>query len=87
MTCEDLHDLVQTRNQESEWIEFKHNNEKPDMIGEYISALANAATLHDISKAYLVYGVEDSTLKLLGTDFKPKIIGRELHYFKESKKG
>ena len=49
------------------------NYEDPHMIGEYISALSNSATLHDVSKAYLVYGIEDETLKLLGTDFKPKI--------------
>jgi predicted HTH transcriptional regulator len=43
------------------------------MIGEYISALANAATLHDMQKAYLIYGIEDETLDLIGTKFKPKI--------------
>jgi len=73
MTCETLKDLIHQYNKESEWIEFKLNNYEPYMIGEYISALANSATLHDVSKAYLVYGVEDSTLKMLGTEFKPKI--------------
>ena len=73
MTCETLKDLVQQYNKESECVEFKVNNEEPHMIGKYISALANSATLHDVSKAYLVYGVEDETLKMLGTEFKPKI--------------
>lgn len=73
MTCNTLKDLLQTYNKESEWIEFKVNNNEPKLIGEYISALANAATLHGIAKAYLVYGIEDETLKLIGTDFKPKI--------------
>lgn len=27
---------------ETEWLEFKHNNFKPDVIGEDISALANS---------------------------------------------
>ena len=31
--------------QEAEWAEFKHNNTDPQMIGEYLSALSNAATL------------------------------------------
>ena len=31
---------------ETEWIEFKHNNEDPQMIGEYISALSNSAALN-----------------------------------------
>jgi len=73
MTCETLKDLVSQYKKESEWIEFKVNNKEPYMIGEYISALANSAALHDVSKAYLIYGVEDETLKFLGTDFKPKI--------------
>ena len=28
---------------ETEWLEFKHNNFDPEMIGEDISALANSA--------------------------------------------
>lgn len=39
---------------ECEWVEFKENNAEPDKIGEYISALANAAVLADRSRAYLV---------------------------------
>ena len=30
---------------ETEWLEFKRNNDNPDEIGEYISALANSAAL------------------------------------------
>lgn len=30
---------------EAEWVEFKHNNEDPEAIGEYISALSNSAAL------------------------------------------
>ncbi|MBW2093364.1 MAG: hypothetical protein JRI80_00620 [Deltaproteobacteria bacterium] len=29
--------------EETEWVEFKHNRDNPEEIGEYISALANAA--------------------------------------------
>ena len=32
---------------ETEWVEFKESNCSPELIGEYISALANAATIHD----------------------------------------
>ena len=39
---------------ESEWVEFKHNNENPTEIGEYISALSNSAALAGKEKAYLV---------------------------------
>ena len=30
---------------ESAWLEFKHNNSSPDMIGQWASACANAAIL------------------------------------------
>lgn len=39
---------------ESGWIEFKHNNCEPNMIGEDISALANTATLNDRDYAYMI---------------------------------
>ncbi|WP_445772787.1 ATP-binding protein [Shewanella sp.] len=65
---------------ETEWIEFKHN---ADMIkiGEYISALANSAALLGKQTAYLVYGVDDETHDVIGTNFKPstqKLKGQEL---------
>lgn len=36
---------------ETEWLEFKHNNYDPKMIGEDISALANSATLCEKRKS------------------------------------
>ncbi len=56
---------------ETEWVEFKHNNDNPEEIGEYISALANAAALHGKDRAYLIWGVEDQTHRVLGTIFQP----------------
>ena len=56
---------------ETEWVEFKHNNADPKMVGEYISALANSAALLGKQSAYLVWGVADETHALLGTDFNP----------------
>lgn len=58
--------------QETEWVEFKQNNEKPETIGEYISALSNSATLHGQNTGYLVWGIEDNTRNIVGTQFKPK---------------
>lgn len=57
---------------ECEWIEFKHNFHSPEEIGERISALSNGACLHNQPFGYLVFGVEDSTHKVLGTNFKVK---------------
>lgn len=50
------------------WVEFKHNNYDPKMIGEDISALANAATLHDKAYAYMLWGINDETHELEGTE-------------------
>ncbi|HXU30514.1 MAG TPA: RNA-binding domain-containing protein, partial [Thermoanaerobaculia bacterium] len=56
---------------ETEWVEFKANNSNPQAIGEYISALANAAALNGKAFAYLVWGVENATHEIVGTDFSP----------------
>ncbi|NET62499.1 MAG: transcriptional regulator [Symploca sp. SIO2E6] len=58
--------------QEIEWVEFKQNNDKPETIGEYISALSNSATLHDQNAGYIVWGIENNTQNVVGTKFKPK---------------
>ncbi|ASF47762.1 transcriptional regulator [Methylovulum psychrotolerans] len=65
-----LHELCNLP-KETEWVEFKHNNADPQMIGEYISALANSAALLGKQFAYVVWGVADEDHALLGTDFKP----------------
>jgi len=56
---------------ESEWVEFKHNNDAPEEIGEYVSALANSAALHGKEGGYLVWGVEDVTQRIVGTTAPP----------------
>ena len=56
---------------ETEWVEFKHNNDDPQLIGEYISALANSAALLGKQAAYVVWGVADADHGFLGTAFKP----------------
>ena len=64
---------------ETEWVEFKVNNDNPQDIGEYISALANGAALIGKSFAYQVWGIEDSTHDIIGTNFSPSTakIGNE----------
>ncbi|MBC2606087.1 ATP-binding protein [Pelagicoccus albus] len=56
---------------ETEWVEFKHNNEDPEAIGEYISALANSAVYCGKVYAYLLWGVEDTCHEIVGTNFNP----------------
>ena len=57
---------------EREWIEFKVGNTNPDEIGKRLSALANGASLHGRESGYLVYGIEDATLAVVGTSFQPR---------------
>lgn len=56
---------------ETPWVELKHNNGNPQEIGEYISALANAAALEGKARAYLLWGVENTSHALVGTTFDP----------------
>ncbi|MEH2377251.1 AlbA family DNA-binding domain-containing protein, partial [Nostoc sp.] len=58
---------------ETEWVEFKVNNSNPEEIGEYLSALSNSATLHGKNTAYIVWGVNDISHDILGTNFKPRL--------------
>lgn len=56
---------------ETGWVEFKKNNQDPNTIGQYISALSNTAAYNGKSHAYLVWGIEDATHEIIGTSFKP----------------
>ena len=56
---------------ETEWVEFKVNNTDPQEIGEYLSALANAAALNGKAFAYVVWGAEDQAHHIVGTSFSP----------------
>ena len=40
---------------ETEWLEYKMNNYEPELIGEYISALSNSATICNKEKAYILW--------------------------------
>ena len=55
---------------ETEWFEFKRNWFRPDELGEYISALANAAAAEGKKYAYFVWGIDDETHEITGTDFQ-----------------
>ena len=56
---------------ETDWVEFKVGQREPHMIGEYISALANAAALHGRPHTYMLWGIEDKTHEVVGTVFSP----------------
>ena len=58
------------RETECEWFEFKTNWFDTDGIGEYISALANAATMCGKKWGFLIWGVDDKTHEIVGTKVK-----------------
>ena len=82
MTDNKLHKLLESITREypeNEWIEYKHNFHSKEEIGERISALANSACLNRKPYAYLIFGIEDATRKIIGTDFHAlsKKVGNE----------
>jgi len=64
-------DQLRSHPNEGAVVEFKSNLNEPKSIGEYISALANSAALAGHSRAWVVWGVEDVTHKVIGTLFDP----------------
>ena len=54
---------------ETDWLEFKENKYEPQVLGEYLSALANAAGLAGKPRGYLIFGVQDQTHAVVGTHF------------------
>ena len=54
---------------ERNWFEFKENWYEPNGIGQYISSMSNAAALEGEEYAYFVWGVNDKTHEITGTEF------------------
>ena len=63
-----INELVKLPSERS-WLEFKKDNYKPEMIGEDISALANAAAIAERSHAYMLWGVDNNTHDIVGTKY------------------
>ncbi|MEW6703223.1 MAG: RNA-binding domain-containing protein [Pseudomonadota bacterium] len=59
---------------ENEVVEFKQasNDYSTDEIGKYFSALANEANLRGVESAWLVFGVNNKTRGVVGTDYRPQ---------------
>jgi ATP-dependent DNA helicase RecG len=66
-----LVDQLRNRSRELAVVEFKRNLDKPEDIGEYLSALANAAVLDRQDRGWLVWGIDDHTHAVCGTRFDP----------------
>jgi ATP-dependent DNA helicase RecG len=59
---------------ENEVVEFKQasNDYSTDDIGKYFSALANEANLRGAESGWLVFGVNNKTRSVVGTDYRPQ---------------
>jgi ATP-dependent DNA helicase RecG len=68
----DLIDELRGSQGETTWVEFKHNNSEPKAIGRYCSALSNSARMDGKNTAYMLWGLDDNTREVLGTDFDPR---------------
>lgn len=66
-----LIDRLRALPSETEWVEFKRNHYEPQLLGEYLSALANAACLAGKPHGMLLFGIEDASHDVVGTDFDP----------------
>lgn len=67
-----LLDRLRAESRETDWLEFKANRYEPQMLGEYLSALANSACLLGMPRGYLVFGIEDGSHAVVGTTFDPQ---------------
>lgn len=74
-----LIDALTARPNETEWLEFKHNFHSKEEIGERISALSNSAYLCNIPFGYIVFGIDDESHDIIGTNLygKQKMVGNE----------
>jgi ATP-dependent DNA helicase RecG len=69
----ELIDELRALPKENEWVEFKSGNATTnDKIGQYISAISNAACLNNQAFGYFVFGIDDATHTVVGTNFKLK---------------
>lgn len=60
---------------ECQWLEYKVNYDGGcklnEYIAKYISGIANSASHNGKEKGYLIWGIEDETLNVVGTKFRP----------------
>jgi len=84
MTPAELNDLLKQliATWENEVVEFKQagNDYNTDKIGEYFSALTNEANLRNAERAWLVFGVNNKTRTVVGSDYRIDI--ERLHSLK-----
>ena len=80
-----LIDELVLKGKELDWLEFKKGDATDNQrLGRYISGLSNAANLANQAFAYLIFGIQDETLEIVGTNFNyqnRKEKGSELDFY------
>lgn len=68
----DILDELRNLQSENEVVEFKHAEKSYDTVklGHYFSALSNEANLRGLTHAWLVFGIEDKSHKIIGTAYR-----------------
>lgn len=83
MNSKAIIDDLRSRPNEGTWYEFKENWFVPKELGEYVSALSNAAVVEGAQFAYFVWGINDKTHVPTGTafDFTQSVKGEPLEHY------
>lgn len=63
--------IDELRGAENAVVEFKRENIDPKVIAKYCSALSNAARIEGKEFAYVLWGIDDVSHDVVGTDFNP----------------
>ena len=81
----ELVDELLTYGKELNWLEFKRNDATDNQrLGKYISGLANSANVSHKLFGYLIFGIDDETLEVVGTNYNylnRKEKGSELDFY------
>ena len=81
----ELVDELLKHGKELSWLEFKRNDATDNQcLGKYISGLANAANVAHELFGYLIFGIDNKTLDVVGSNFNysnRKEKGAELDFY------
>jgi ATP-dependent DNA helicase RecG len=66
-----LVDELLSQSFEHSLLEFKKNNFDPKLIGKLCSALSNAARVEQKEYAYILWGIDNNSRHIVGTEFNP----------------
>lgn len=55
---------------ETSWFEFKVDTFNPETVGKYVSGMANAAMLARKQHAFMIWGIENNTHRIVGTNVR-----------------